>query len=97
MDEDDLDLSSGQVQRIALARIFLRDPELILLDEPTARLDAALEQMVLDELLTFTRGRTLIIATHSLAVAACMQHAYHIAGETLLATPILTSISRNVA
>lgn len=95
--EGGLGLSGGQVQRIALARIFLRDPGLILLDEPTAHLDAGLEQMVLDELLAFARGRTLIIATHALAVAARMNHAYRIAGEDLLATPIPAAKTRGVA
>lgn len=95
--EGGLGLSGGQAQRIALARIFLRDPGMILLDEPTAHLDAALEQVVLDALLAFARGRTLIIATHSLAVAARMGHAYRIAGESLLATPVRASTSRSVA
>jgi ATP-binding cassette subfamily C protein CydD len=86
--EDGLGLSGGQAQRVALARIFLRDAGLILLDEPTAHLDAALEQAVLDNLLRYARGRTLIIATHSLAVAARMGKAYRIANGTLLATPL---------
>jgi len=95
--EGGLGLSGGQVQRIALARIFLRDPGLILLDEPTAHLDAALEQEVLDALLDFARGRTLIIATHSQAVAERLQHAYRIAGEALLATPVSASSVRSIA
>lgn len=86
--EDGMGLSGGQAQRVALARIFLRDAGLILLDEPTAHLDAALEQAVLDNLLRYARGRTLIIATHSLAVAARMGKAYRIANGTLLATPL---------
>ncbi|WP_170848367.1 thiol reductant ABC exporter subunit CydD [Devosia sp. YR412] len=86
--EGGLGLSGGQAQRIALARIYLRDAGLILLDEPTAHLDAALEQDVLDELKLYARGRTLIIATHSLAVAARMDKAWRIAGESLLPTPL---------
>lgn len=86
--EGGLGLSGGQVQRIALARIYLRDAGLILLDEPTAHLDAALEQVVLDDLTAYARGRTIIIATHSLAVAARMDKAWRIAGETLLPTPL---------
>ncbi|UJW87871.1 thiol reductant ABC exporter subunit CydD [Devosia sp. SL43] len=86
--EGGLGLSGGQAQRIALARIYLRDPGLILLDEPTAHLDADLEQLVLDDLKRFARGRTLIIATHSLAVAARMDKAWRIAGETLVQTPL---------
>jgi ATP-binding cassette subfamily C protein CydD len=65
-----LGLSGGEIQRVALARIFLRDPRLILLDEPTAHLDATTERQVLDNLVGFAAGRTLIVATHSAAVAA---------------------------
>ncbi|WP_409558491.1 thiol reductant ABC exporter subunit CydD [Achromobacter sp.] len=63
-------LSGGQAQRVALARLFLRDPGLILLDEPTAHLDDATQARVLDEILAFSAGRTLLLATHSPAVAA---------------------------
>ena len=58
-------LSGGEARRVALARLFLRDPDVWLLDEPTAFLDPDTEQAVLDALLHFARGRTLIIATHS--------------------------------
>jgi len=63
-------LSGGQAQRVALARLFLRDPGLILLDEPTAHLDEATQARVLDEILKFSAGRTLLLATHAPAVAA---------------------------
>nr|WP_255592790.1 thiol reductant ABC exporter subunit CydD [Bordetella sp. BOR01] len=62
-------LSGGQAQRVALARLFLRDPGLILLDEPTAHLDEATQARVLDEILAFAQGRTLVLATHAQAVA----------------------------
>jgi len=63
-------LSGGQAQRVALARLYLREPGLILLDEPTAHLDPATRDRVLDALLDFARGRTLVLATHDEAVAA---------------------------
>ena len=90
-------LSGGQAQRIALARIYLRNPGLILLDEPTAHLDAGLEQVVLDELCAFARGRTMIIATHSPAVAARMDRAYRLVRESLLATPVTGKTDRSAA
>ncbi|BCP53036.1 thiol reductant ABC exporter subunit CydD [Kaistia sp. 32K] len=65
-------LSGGEAQRVALARIFLRDPALVLLDEPTAHLDTETEARVMDEILAFAAGRTLLIATHSMAVAERM-------------------------
>ncbi|GBD47938.1 thiol reductant ABC exporter subunit CydD [Methylopila sp. Yamaguchi] len=70
--EGGLGLSGGEAQRIALARLYLRDPAAILLDEPTAHLDAATERLVLDRLLTFARGRTMLVATHSATVADAM-------------------------
>ncbi|CAM4379648.1 thiol reductant ABC exporter subunit CydD [Bordetella muralis] len=62
-------LSGGQAQRVALARLFLRDPGLILLDESTASLDETTQSQVLDEILAFAHGRTLLLATHASAVA----------------------------
>lgn len=61
-------LSGGEARRVALARLFLRDPAVLLLDEPTAFLDPLTEAALLAALSDFAQGRTLIIATHSDAV-----------------------------
>src|SRR5919197_2937956 len=61
-------LSGGQRQRIAIARTLLRDPAVLILDEPTAELDSASEQDVLQGLEVLVRGRTTIVITHSLAL-----------------------------
>jgi ATP-binding cassette subfamily C protein CydD len=60
-------LSGGQAQRVAIARAFLKNAPLLLLDEPTAHLDAATESEVLDSLRRLTLGRTTILVTHSAA------------------------------
>ncbi len=60
-------LSGGQAQRVAVARAFLRDAPLVLLDEPTAHLDPGTEADVLDSIRRLCAGRTAIIATHSRA------------------------------
>lgn len=57
--------SGGQAQRIAIARTMVSDAPLLLLDEPTANLDAAAERTVLEALKRLaSTGRTLVIATH---------------------------------
>ncbi|HVB43108.1 MAG TPA: thiol reductant ABC exporter subunit CydD [Streptosporangiaceae bacterium] len=64
LDERAMRLSAGQRQKIALARLFLRDAPLILLDEPTAHLDpasAAEVDLAIDTLMT---GRTVVLVTH---------------------------------
>ena len=66
-------LSGGQAQRIAVARAFLRNAPLLLLDEPTAHLDPATEAELLDSLRRLMAGRTVIVATHSLAAQGLVQ------------------------
>jgi ATP-binding cassette subfamily C protein CydD len=60
-------LSGGQAQRVAVARAFLRDSPLVLLDEPTTHLDPGTEAVVLDALRRLCVGRTAIVATHARA------------------------------
>jgi ATP-binding cassette subfamily C protein CydD len=57
-------LSGGQVQRIALARAFLKNADIVLLDEPTANLDAANKTLLLDVIDQLFADKTLIIASH---------------------------------
>ena len=86
--EDGIGLSGGQGQRVALARLFLRDAGLILLDEPTAHLDAALEGEIIAAIRHYGKGRTLVVATHSLRVARQMDKAWRIAGGSLVPVPV---------
>jgi putative ABC transport system ATP-binding protein len=65
-------LSGGEQQRVAIARALVRDPRLVVADEPTGNLDDANGRLVMDLLEAVTRkaGRTLLVATHSREVAA---------------------------
>ena len=57
-------LSAGERQRVALARVFLRDAPLLLLDEPTANLDGETEEGVLGAVRQLVQGRTVILVAH---------------------------------
>ncbi len=63
-------LSAGERQRIALARAFLRDAPLLLLDEPTANLDGQTEQDVVSAIQRLARGRTVVLVAHRPALMA---------------------------
>jgi ABC-type multidrug transport system fused ATPase/permease subunit len=62
-------LSGGQKQRLAIARTLLRDPAVLVLDEPTTGLDETSEAAVLAGLERLMRGRTVIVITHSPGLA----------------------------
>jgi ATP-binding cassette, subfamily C, bacterial CydD len=64
--ESGLRLSAGQARRIALARAFLRDPAVLVLDEPTAELDPETEERLLPALRALRRGRTTLLIAHRL-------------------------------
>ncbi len=59
------ELSGGEQQRLAIAKIILKDPDLVLADEPTASLDVGNKEIILNLLKSFAaNGKTVIIVTH---------------------------------
>ena len=62
--EGGVDLSGGEWQRMALARAYLRDAQLLILDEPTAALDARSEQEVFQRFAELTRGKMALLISH---------------------------------
>ena len=66
--EGGLGLSGGQRQSLLLSRLLIRQPQVLLLDEPTAALDDVTERLLLEKLATWTQGRTLVVATHRVSV-----------------------------
>ncbi|MER2267000.1 ABC transporter ATP-binding protein [Methylobacterium oxalidis] len=59
-----VDLSGGEWQKIAIARAYMREAEILILDEPTASLDARSEFAVFERFRELTRGRTAILISH---------------------------------
>ncbi|UYQ63235.1 thiol reductant ABC exporter subunit CydD [Streptomyces peucetius] len=68
--EEGAGLSAGQRQRLALARAFLADRPLLLLDEPTAALDGATEEGIVEAVGRLARGRTVLLVVHRPALLA---------------------------
>jgi ATP-binding cassette, subfamily B, bacterial len=71
-------LSGGQRQRLAVARTFVRDTPVLVLDEPTTGLDAAARDRLLGPLATLMEGRTTIIVSHDPAVIARADRVIHL-------------------
>jgi ABC-type transport system involved in cytochrome bd biosynthesis fused ATPase/permease subunit len=60
-------LSGGQRQRIALARAFLREPDMIILDEATSALDTLTEQLIQQQITSFFGDKTIVVIAHRLS------------------------------
>lgn len=70
------ELSAGQWQRVALARAFFRDAPFIILDEPTAALDARSEHELFESIRTLTRGRSVLLISHRFSTVRSADRIY---------------------
>src|SRR5581483_10275604 len=59
-----VDLSGGERQKVALGRAYMRDAQLLILDEPTATLDARAEHRVFERFADLTRGKIAVLISH---------------------------------
>jgi ABC-type transport system involved in cytochrome bd biosynthesis fused ATPase/permease subunit len=76
-------LSAGERRRVALARALLRDAPLLLLDEPTAHLDGASAEAVVDVLAALPRDRSLLVTTHDTRVLRAVDRVLELRDGTL--------------
>lgn len=91
-------LSGGQRQAVLLARLLLRDPNIVLLDEPTASLDDHTEREFLQRLGNWLAGRTLIVATHRTAVMSIIDRVLVLKdGQLVMDMPKEQALSRSAA
>ena len=78
-------LSGGEIQRLAMARAFYGGGALVLVDEPTAHLDAETERALIDSIGAFAEGRTLVMAAHRSASLAIVDRVLTLEGGRLVA------------
>ncbi|WP_093875089.1 thiol reductant ABC exporter subunit CydD [Streptomyces sp. TLI_105] len=86
--EDGAGLSAGQRQRLALARAFLADRPLLLLDEPTAGLDGVTEAGVVEAVRRLAAGRTVLLVVHRPALLAVADRVVRVGGVS----PVISAI-----
>ncbi len=77
-------LSGGQRHRIAIARALIRNPQLVILDEPTSHLDAGTLHRIITNLSRLPSNPAILITTHHPRVIDSVDHLYHIEGRRLI-------------
>ena len=77
-------LSGGQKQRVSIARIFLKNPPILILDEATSALDSATEARITEALDRLSEGRTTLIIAHRLSTIRNADEIIVIEGEGIL-------------
>ncbi|MFL5349262.1 MAG: ABC transporter ATP-binding protein [Hyalangium sp.] len=93
------ELSGGQRQRVAIARALITQPRLVLADEPTANLDSATSEQIIDLMLALNRdkGVTFLFSTHDPRVVSHARRALHIHDGRMLPGELTPSAPRTQA
>jgi ATP-binding cassette subfamily B protein len=81
--EGGVDLSGGEWQKFALARAYMRDAQLLILDEPTATLDARAEYEVFQRFAELTRDRMAVLISHRFSTVRMADRILVLAGGTI--------------
>ncbi|MBN1204315.1 MAG: ABC transporter ATP-binding protein [Myxococcaceae bacterium] len=89
------ELSGGQRQRVAIARALITQPRLVLADEPTANLDSATSEQIIDLMLELNRGKgvTFLFSTHDPRVVSHARRALHIQDGRMLPGELQLGVS----
>lgn len=75
-DDEGVNLSGGELQKIAIARVFVRDTDIVVLDEPTSALDPIAEYALYQNIVEQCAEQTVIFISHRLSSAAIADHIY---------------------
>jgi ATP-binding cassette, subfamily C, bacterial LapB len=99
--EHGVGLSGGQRQLVALARLFVREPSLLLLDEPTSAMDNATEAQIMAAMRAWLQGRTMLMVTHRMQWVALADRVIVIDGGRIVADgpreQVLQQLSKGIA
>ncbi len=87
-------LSGGQAQRIALARAFLKDAPLVILDEPTANLDPEHESLIQQAMERLLQGRTALVVAHRLNTVMQADHIFVLLGGRVVQSGTHQALAR---
>lgn len=77
-------MSNGQKQRLSIARALLRNPDVIIFDEPTSSMDVATEKSIVELINEFANDRILIVITHRLETIKNYDNIYLMKGGVWL-------------
>lgn len=70
----DSEFSGGQLQRLAIARVFMKNPEYLIMDEATSGVDTVKEKLIMDRMKEKMQDKTVVIISHNMDVVKCADH-----------------------